>query len=77
MNKRIKELAAQADNYAYKMNPEEDSYGRTANPRKFQQDRDTKFAELLIQDAIEVKRLAEENNINDFAGMMKRRFGFE
>jgi hypothetical protein len=50
MNERIKQLAVQADNYAYKMNPEEDSYGRSANPRKFQQDRDTKFAELLIKE---------------------------
>jgi hypothetical protein len=48
MNERIKELAGQADNYAYKMNPEEDSYGRPANPRKFQQERDAKFAELIV-----------------------------
>jgi len=50
MNELIKELAEQADNYAYNMNPEQDSYGRAANPRKFQQDRDTKFAELLIRE---------------------------
>jgi hypothetical protein len=50
MNELIKELAVQADNYAYKMNPEEDSYGRPANPRKFQQDRDIKFAELLVRE---------------------------
>ena len=50
MNERIKELAGQADNYAYMMNPEEDSYGRPANPRKFQQDRDTKFAELIVRE---------------------------
>jgi hypothetical protein len=49
MNERIKELAKQADNYAYKMNPEQDSYGRSANPRKFQQDRDAKFAELIVK----------------------------
>jgi hypothetical protein len=48
MNERIRELAVQADNYAYKMNPEEDSYGRPANLRKFQQDRDTKFSELIV-----------------------------
>ena len=48
MNERIQELAKQADNYAYKMNPEQDSYGRSANPRKFQQDRDAKFAELIV-----------------------------
>ena len=56
MNERIKELAKQADNYAYKMNPEQDSYGRSANPRKFQQDRDAKFAELLIQECADVCR---------------------
>ena len=50
MNKRITELAVQADKYAYKMNPEQDSYGRAANPRKFQQDRDTKFAELIVRE---------------------------
>jgi hypothetical protein len=50
VNERIQELALQAGNYAYKMNPEEDSYGRPANPRKFQQDRDEKFAELLIRE---------------------------
>jgi hypothetical protein len=53
MNERIKELAVQADNYAYKMNPEEDSYGRPANPRKFQQDRDEKFAELIVRECID------------------------
>jgi hypothetical protein len=54
MNERIKELAKQADNYAYKMNPEQDSYGRSANPRKFQQDRDAKFAELIIRECARV-----------------------
>ena len=53
MNERIQELAKQADNYAYKMNPEQDSYGRSANPRKFQQDRDAKFAELMIKECAE------------------------
>ena len=53
MNERIRELAKQADNYAYKMNPEQDSYGRSANPRKFQQDRDAKFAELIVRKCIE------------------------
>jgi hypothetical protein len=54
MNERIRELAKQADNYAYKMNPEQDSYGRSANPRKFQQDRDAKFAELLIRECLDI-----------------------
>ena len=54
MNERIKELAKQADNYAYKMNPEQDSYGRSANPRKFQQDRDAKFAELIVRECADL-----------------------
>ena len=56
MNERINELAGQADNYAYKMNPEEDSYGRPANPRKFQQDRDTKFSELIVKKCMDVAK---------------------
>jgi hypothetical protein len=52
VNERIQELAKQADNYAYKMNPEQDSYGRSANPRKFQQDRDAKFAELIVRECV-------------------------
>jgi hypothetical protein len=65
MNERIKELAVQADNYAYKMNPEEDSYGRPANPRKFQQDRDTKFAELIVQECAEICRRQQYCDADD------------
>ena len=65
MNERIKELAKQADNYAYKMNPEQDSYGRSANPRKFQQDRDAKFAELIVQECADIA------SQEDFDVMMK------
>ena len=54
MNERIRELAVQAGNYAYNMNPEQDSYGRAANPRKFQQDRDTKFAEMIIRECADI-----------------------
>jgi hypothetical protein len=54
MNERIEKLVEQADTYAYKMNPEEDSYGRPANPRKFQQERDAKFAELIVLECAEV-----------------------
>ena len=52
MNERIEKLVEQADTYAYKMNPEEDSYGRPANPRKFQQERDAKFAELIVAECM-------------------------
>lgn len=52
MNKRIQELRNQASSYAHRLHPEEDSYGRPVNPDKFQQDRDTKFAELIVQECI-------------------------
>jgi endonuclease YncB( thermonuclease family) len=74
MNERIKELAEQADNYAYKMNPEEDSYGRSANPRKFQQDRDAKFAELLIK---ECYALVDYENKQFIKAQFKEHFGVE
>ena len=85
MNERIQELALQAGNYAYKMNPEEDSYGRPANPRKFQQDRDEKFAELIVRECIGVVEggsfLHDQAPTAIFArecsGAIKRHFGVE
>jgi hypothetical protein len=88
MNERIQELAVQADNYAYKMNPEEDSYGRAANPRKFQQDRDTKFAELIVKDITagqrELAKTLSDTGSEDqayilriTAGNIERKFGVE
>jgi hypothetical protein len=53
VNERIKELRNQASSYAYQLNPEEDSYGRPVDPAKFQQDRDTKFAELIVKECAE------------------------
>jgi hypothetical protein len=79
MNERIKELAGQADNYAYMMNPEEDSYGRPANPRKFQQDRDTKFSELIVKECLEIA--IEEERHAPFEGpvetKIRQHFGVE
>jgi hypothetical protein len=79
MNERIKQLAIQADNYAYKMNPEEDSYGRPANPRKFQQDRDTKFAELLVKECAIIANRAEntETEIRCMYDVITEHFGVE
>jgi hypothetical protein len=77
MNERIKELAKQADNYAYKMNPEQDSYGRSANPRKFQQDRDAKFAELIVAECAKVADLADENKCEWIGGNILVHFGVE
>ena len=82
--KQIKELAVQADNYAYKMNPEEDSYGRPANPRKFQQDRDAKFAELIINecadtvtDRCEMRNESDVKRAEYYAGRIKDHFGLQ
>ena len=79
MNERIKELAKQADNYAYKMNPEQDSYGRSANPRKFQQDRDAKFAELLIRECVTKMALEimDEQWVDDAVKNTYTHFGVE
>ncbi len=74
MNERIEKLAEQADNYAYKMNPEEDSYGRPANPRKFQQDRDTKFAELIVR---ECANIAAEQSAYKPEYRIRKHFGVE
>ena len=63
MKNKIQELSSQASSYAYKMNPEEDSYGRPHNMKKFEQDRDEKFAELIIEEASKIiKDLSEEYN---------------
>ena len=77
MNERIKELAEQADNYAYKMNPEEDSYGRPANPRKFQQDRDTKFAELIAKEIADLCENSKYTFGTIFAKIIKHEFGVD
>ncbi len=77
MNKRIKELAVEADNYAYGMNPEQDSYGRSANPRKFQQDRDTKFAELIVQECIGIVEAQKESLCEDENTWCDRDYGYE
>lgn len=57
MNKeRIQAIAKQADQHALKTNPEEDSYGRPANPQKYKLDRDMKFAELLILECANIAK---------------------
>ncbi len=73
MNERIQELAKQADSYAVQMNPEEDSYGRPTNPRKYKLDRDTKFAELIVRECANiVNELDREYHI---AYELLQRFG--
>jgi hypothetical protein len=75
MNERIKELAVQADKYAYKMNPEQDSYGRSANPRKFQQDRDEKFAELIVREVTNI--VLHYTDVDEGVTVAKKHFGVE
>ena len=47
---KVKELAEQADRFAVQINPEEDAYGRPANPKKYKLDRDMKLVELIVQE---------------------------
>lgn len=74
MNERIRLLAQQADIYAVKMNPEEDSYGRSANTEKFEQDRDTKFAELIVQECCN-QITQEPFNAGAASQFIKQQFG--
>lgn len=76
MNQKIKELAVEADNYAYKMNPEQDSYGRSANPQEFQRDRYTKFAELIVKECADVARQQADRSYMIHTAI-KQHFGIE
>lgn len=53
MNERIQELFNKACVYAYEQNPGENSYGRPVDENKYEEDRYTKFAELIVQECIE------------------------
>ena len=78
MNERIKKLAEQAKDYAWEMNPEEDSYGRAAYPKKFQQDRDSKFAELIVRECVSVA-MEQYNDTLPWGGVedVLKHFGVE
>ena len=54
MNERIKELFNKASVYAYGQNPEENSYGRPVDENKYEEDRYTKFAELIVRECAEI-----------------------
>ena len=54
MNERIKELLNEACRYAYEQNPGENSYGRPVDENKYNQDRDTKFAELIVRECMNI-----------------------
>jgi hypothetical protein len=62
------------------MNPEEDSYGRSANPRKFQQDRDAKFAELIVRECAKTAEQHIDERCDRDYGVgvrLKEHFGVE
>jgi len=54
MNDRIKEFAEKAEKYTSDKNPEEDSYGRPVNEKKYIYDRDAKFAELIAKEILNI-----------------------
>ena len=53
MNEQIQELFNKASVYAYEQNPGENSYGRPVDENKYEEDRYTKFAELIVQECID------------------------
>ena len=64
MNERIRELLNEAGRYAYEQNPGENSYGRPVDENKYNQDRDTKFAELIIKECVEQVYYGREEVLN-------------
>ncbi len=54
MNDKIKEYAEKANEYAWEINPAEDSYGRPVDKNKFNADRDARFAHLLLTDTFTI-----------------------
>ena len=50
MNNRIREIFNEAGRYAYEQNPGENSYGRPVDENKYEEDRYTKFAELIVRE---------------------------
>jgi hypothetical protein len=54
MNERIRELYNKASVYAYEQNPGENSYGRPVDENKYEEDRYTKFAELIVRQMLEI-----------------------
>lgn len=51
MNTTVTTFAQLATRFAVENNPEQDAYGNPSDPTRFQQVRDAKFAELLINEA--------------------------
>ena len=88
MNERIKELFNKASVYAYGQNPGENSYGRPVDENKYEEDRYTKFAELIVRDCMmicgAIQGAGEVRDMSDFASgaaqcraIIKRDFGIQ
>jgi RNA binding exosome subunit len=52
MHEIIKKFADEATDHALEQNRAEDSYGNPVNKLKYKNDRDAKFAELIIEECI-------------------------
>ena len=61
MNERIQELLNKACVYAYEQNPGENSYGRPVDENKYEEDRYTKFAELIVQECLNIVEPDEDS----------------
>jgi hypothetical protein len=76
MNERIKELFNKAGLYAYEQNPGENSYGRPVDENKYEEDRYTKFAELIVRECAAMTRnLSAHGELAEKA--VKEHFGVE
>ena len=65
MNERIRELYNKASVYAYEQNPGENSYGRPVDENKYEEDRYTKFAELIVRDCVVIVSKRKNQAIDD------------
>ena len=75
MNKRIKELAEQADNYAKQtVHYYQGQFDGLTWEGKIKQVRDTKFAELIVNECIDY---CGENLSKTVGGALKIHFGVE
>lgn len=72
MNEKIKELAEQADEYAWKQFPDTSTY---PDPTDWQVIRDNKFAELIIQKCIDVHK--DDYGIDIIGDALRDYFGAE
>ncbi len=73
MNKEIKKLLDEASNYAYQKTPGENSYGRPIDEHKYNQDRHSKFAELIIKECMKISN--ESGSSTLIVDRISERFG--